>query len=72
MFTLALTVIPAEAGIQRLVGLDSRLRGNDKGVGFVHTYYGSIFVAMPKLYLRCIDTHNRLAVMCHQCSGQAH
>jgi len=38
MFTPALTVIPAEARIQGLVGLDSRLRGNDKGVGFVHTY----------------------------------
>jgi len=27
------------------MGLDSRLRGNDKGVGFIHTYKG-IFVPM--------------------------
>ena len=44
MFTLDLSAIPAEAGIKRLVGLDSRLRGNDKGIGFIQTYKG-IFVA---------------------------
>jgi len=44
MFTPDLSVIPAEARTQRLVGLDSRLRGNDKGVGFIQTYKG-IFVA---------------------------
>jgi hypothetical protein len=41
---LPLSVIPASAGIQRLIGLDSRLRGNYRGVGVVHTYKG-IFVA---------------------------
>jgi len=45
MFAPALAVIPAEAGIQILVGLDSRLRGNDMGVGFVQTYK-CIFVTM--------------------------
>ena len=44
MFTPDLSVIPAEAGTHRLVDLDSRLRGNDKGVGFIQTYKG-IFVA---------------------------
>jgi len=34
----ALSIIPAEAGTQRLIGLDSRLRGNDMGVEFVQTY----------------------------------
>jgi len=33
-----LSIIPAEAGTQRLIGLDSRLRGNDIGVEFVQTY----------------------------------
>jgi len=28
---LSLSVIPAEAGIQKGVGVDSRLRGNDRG-----------------------------------------
>ena len=69
MFTPALSVVPAEAGIQRMVGLDSRLRGNDKGggndkgrgndkgVGFVQTYQGSIFVAMTEnvAFFRCND-----------------
>ena len=46
MFTSALSVIPAEAGIQRMVVLDSRLRGNDMGIGFIKTFQGSIFVAI--------------------------
>ena len=46
MFVPALSVIPAEAGIQRLAGLDSRLRENDMGIEFIHTYHGSIFAAM--------------------------
>jgi len=29
-----------------MVGLDSRLRGNDMGVGFIKTFQGSIFVAI--------------------------
>jgi hypothetical protein len=45
MFEPALSIIPAKAGIQRLVGLDSRLRGNNNGVEFVQTHQGSIFVA---------------------------
>jgi hypothetical protein len=46
MFTSALSVIPAEAGIQRMVGIDSRLRGNDMGIGFIKTFQSSIFVAI--------------------------
>ena len=46
MFTSALSAIPAEAGIQRMVGLDTRLRGNDMGIGFIKTLQGSIFVAI--------------------------
>ena len=48
LFEPALSVIPAKEGIQRLVGLDSRLRGNDRGVEFVQTYQGSVFVAMTR------------------------
>jgi len=29
-----------------MVGLDSRLRGNDMGIGFIKTFQGSIFVAI--------------------------
>jgi hypothetical protein len=46
MFTSALSAIPAEAGIQRMVGLDTRLRGNDMGIGFIKTLKGPIFVAI--------------------------
>ncbi len=35
---IAPTVIPAEAGIQTGVDVDSRLRGNDTGEGLVKAY----------------------------------
>jgi len=38
MFAPVLSIIPAEAGTQKLIGLDSRLRGNDMGIEFVQTY----------------------------------
>jgi hypothetical protein len=41
MFTLALTVIPAKAGIQRPVRLGSRLRGNDNVVASFQIYQSS-------------------------------
>ena len=51
MFAPALSVSTMEAGTQRPVGLDSRLRGNDMGIEFIQTYQG-IFVAMTmKEYL---------------------
>jgi len=48
MYTPDLPVIPAEEGIRRPIGLDSRLRGNDTGAGFIRTD-NDIFVAMPVL-----------------------
>jgi len=43
MFAPDSSIIPAEAGTQRLVGLDSHLRENDMGVESMQTYHGSIF-----------------------------
>jgi hypothetical protein len=43
MFVPVLSFIRAEAGNQRRAGPDSRLRGNDIGIGFVKTSQGSIF-----------------------------
>lgn len=37
-----------KAGVQILVCLDSRLRGNDMGVEFSQTYKGYIFVAIDE------------------------
>ena len=45
MFAPALSVSITEAGTQRPIFLDSRLRGNDVGVEFIQTYQ-DIFVAM--------------------------
>jgi hypothetical protein len=43
---LPLSVIPAKAGIQRLIDIYCRLHGNDKKVEFVQTYQCPIYVAM--------------------------
>ena len=43
---MTLSVIPAEAGIQTGVDVDSRLRGNDKGEGLGQAYQQSILVTM--------------------------
>ena len=51
MLAPALSIIPAEAGIQRMVGLDSRLRGNDMDEGFVKRFKGFIFIEM--MWVNC-------------------
>jgi hypothetical protein len=46
------------------MGLDSRLRGNDKGVELVLIYQGSIFVTTPAFYL-VIDSWLKLPSITH-------